>query len=1225
MRAHFTTFTDSVLLRACGFLEWLDARRLESGRPAPAPDGLGPGKVLAGRYRLESIVGEGGMGRVWLARDLREERQVALKVQRTDRQPGRRGAAPEAAGYELALRHEFYAMTRLKHPGTVSVLDHGLLPDGGRFVVMEVVRGHDLSELVRRGPLRLSQVYTVLIELAHVMGFIHSRLIVHCDIKSDNVRVTSKGAVKLMDFGLMHPLGTPAGGMLKGSPLYMAPEVLRGGVIDGRTDLYSLGVLAFEMLSGRLPFTGHTLPEIAAQHLSRPAPDVRTLRDVPEALAAIVRRLLAKEPRERHQDAGELIEELGCACGRNVSVQGYGARASYLHCAELVGRDVEKQRLDAVLRQTLERRGRSVFVAAAAGVGKTRLLQEMGLAVKLLGLPFALGHCRAEGQAPLEPLADALGQLAAHSPPESLARHGPLLQHLVRVEDPPAVPASAPTPDRSSVFEALHGWLKELAERQPFVLCLEDLHWADVAMLEHLNVIVRELAGTPAMVLGSFRTSEVDRLSLLFHTIDDGSVELIELAPFSREHTGTLVQAMLRGLDIRDAFLDRLHAATGGNAFFITETMRAFIEQGRLRLVAGRWVLEAPPETLALPRTVGEVVSQRLSALPSPLLALCQRLSPLGRALDMALVKEVAALEEVELFAALDELVERQLLERVERRFYFTHHTVCEGVYASMSEAQRQPAHLAIAEAAERLYPVQVELLAYHFMRGGDRPRAIRYLLLATEVTRSRRMMLRTVELLTQAADLIESGDYPHQLATLVRLWSDIVELGVTAHQPSCIRYADKLFALWRSRMDLEAGVRQFHARSQRLLARPGVLGRRRLARLWADRPLVPASRDALATAPRFLVYRSLQALACASTGDARQEEIVAQQYADNPAPGPFRATAYTGGAIRLLHLGRWKELEAGARDALAWFDEHLAKVGVMPRALHRHHAISIHFLILSQAMTGRPLDEDVWQRGLALCERHDLRDTHWFLLASPAARAAILGDPAAMHERYERLVEMNRKLGHPQMQESRLAVWVAPYWLQRGEERFSISLLRKMESLARRLSQDVWLGRYAAAFRALYAVEHQGRAEAERVLAAALERAREVPSFRLAAQLLCARSRLELVHHPGLSRQSAEQALELATAEPTASLWDELVARQALAEAVGGEAGEQMAHESVELARRWGHVLREALGLFTLARLLAPRDRARAAAALVEAEEKLKALRCQELLAKVEAFRFKA
>ncbi|HEY0096918.1 MAG TPA: serine/threonine-protein kinase, partial [Archangium sp.] len=223
---------------------------------------------VTGRYHIRELLGQGGMGRIWLAEDVQEQRRVALKEMQVP------AGLPQNKVEELVLmfRHEFFAMKRLQHPGTLKVFDCGMTGSGNRFITMEVVGGKDLSALARERALDTRALYRVLMQMAQVLSFIHSRLYVHCDIKANNVRITESGAVKLMDFGIMHQFGTPGTGRLRGTLQYLAPEWQRGASIDGRADLYSLGVMAFYLATRRLPFKGGNPTTLLADHLSRPPP-----------------------------------------------------------------------------------------------------------------------------------------------------------------------------------------------------------------------------------------------------------------------------------------------------------------------------------------------------------------------------------------------------------------------------------------------------------------------------------------------------------------------------------------------------------------------------------------------------------------------------------------------------------------------------------------------------------------------------------------------------------------------------------------------------------------------------------------------------------------------------------------------------------------------------------------------------------------------------------------
>ncbi|MGZ3461577.1 MAG: serine/threonine-protein kinase, partial [Archangium sp.] len=544
-----------------------------------------------------------------------EQRRVALKEMQVP------AGLPPNKVEELVLmfRHEFFAMKRLQHPGTLKVFDCGMTESGNRFITMEAVGGKDLSRLAREQGLDTATLYRVLIQMAQVLAFIHSRLYVHCDIKASNVRITEFGTVKLMDFGVMHQLGTPNHGRLKGTLEYLAPEWQRGASIDGRADLYSLGVMAFFLATRQLPFARGNPAALLAAHLSEPVPRPSSLCPVDPQLEEIILLLLAKDPRERFQDASELLEALCHASGEPLPEEPLAARASYLHVPEVVGREEDLQQLLGALQDAERGRSHAVLLGAPAGVGKSRLLQEFELRAKLAEIPFGVGQCRAEGLEPLAPIAQVLRVLVPRTPAELLARLGPLLGKLV-----PAL-ATGPAPvfrdagaEKMAVFGALTEWLQTLGRQSPFVLCLEDLHWADAASLEVLNVIIRALHRTHGMVVAAFRSNELNRLSFAFATVDEGLTSRLELAPLTAEHLDTLVQLVLPGLEVPEGFVVRLHAITGGNAFFATECLRMLVEQGALVRVGGRWSARGRLEECPLPGSIREAVLARLATLTEP-------------------------------------------------------------------------------------------------------------------------------------------------------------------------------------------------------------------------------------------------------------------------------------------------------------------------------------------------------------------------------------------------------------------------------------------------------------------------------------------------------------------------------------------------------------------------------------------------------------------------------
>ena len=268
-------------------------------------------RVVGDRYRLERLLGGGGMATVWGGRDLRLDRPVAIKV-----------LSGEALRQPMALERfdrEARAVGRLSHPNVVSVYDVGT-QDGQPYLVMELVEGPTVATLLADGPLPIADVLAMASQVCDGLATAHSAGIIHRDIKPANLIVTAGGVVKICDFGVARLLD-PSGSMnltgpatAWGSPNYMAPEQIDGGTIDRRTDLYALGCTMYAMLTGAPPFTGGGTLGVLHQHMTAPPESPRVRRsDVPSHVDALVCELLAKTPDERPPDARAVRARIGAA------------------------------------------------------------------------------------------------------------------------------------------------------------------------------------------------------------------------------------------------------------------------------------------------------------------------------------------------------------------------------------------------------------------------------------------------------------------------------------------------------------------------------------------------------------------------------------------------------------------------------------------------------------------------------------------------------------------------------------------------------------------------------------------------------------------------------------------------------------------------------------------------------------------------------------------------
>ena len=721
-----------------------------AGVGAQVSDASAPVAVGHGRYRIDGLIGEGARKRVYRAHDRRLDRPVALSLIKTD--------GLDEAGIARVGR-EARAMGRLgDHARIVTVYDVAEDDDGTPYIVSRYLPGGDLEALLCRSDERrlpLVDAVRVADQVAAALEHAHAHDVVHRDVKPGNVWLDADGSASLGDFGLAvtldrsHHTIEP---MIVGTAAYLAPEQAMGGALDTRSDLYGLGAVLYELVTGRPPFVGDDAVTLISQHLhtSPVAPSWHN-PDVPAQLEALILELLAKSPDDRPPDATAVRAALavtvatltgGAGAGGGEAVAVGANPLDRLAAGVFVGREAEVVALRRACDVALGGRGRLVLVAGEPGIGKTRTAEEITTYAGMQGAQVLWGRCyEGDGAPAYWPWVQVLRAFVHDRDPEDLrvelATGGAVIAQVVpelrdRLPDIGPAPALSPEQARFALFDAVHSFLKNAAQRQPLVLVLDDLHWADEPSLLLLRYLVSELAVGRILVIGTYRDVTLGRHHPLATTLAD-----------LHRHVVTQ-RVVLRGLSVDDvdryieialgrsplaSLVEAVHRETEGNPFFVSEVVRLLAAEGRLdEPNRARW-------SMTIPQSVREVIGRRLELLSTRCNKVLALAAVVGREFALEVLERVADQPLDDVLDALDEAVGAQLVEETGRpgHYRFSHALIRETLYDEVARSRRALVHRRIGVALEAIYagraPPLAEL-AHHFSKavsGGDVDKAVEY------------------------------------------------------------------------------------------------------------------------------------------------------------------------------------------------------------------------------------------------------------------------------------------------------------------------------------------------------------------------------------------------------------------------------------------------------------------------------------------------------------------
>lgn len=915
------------------------------------------GEVL-GAYEVVRPIARGGMATVFAVRDTRDPggplraMKVLLPLTHADEARTR-------------FRREFRALSRLQHPNVLQVFDWGLRGDRPWYT-MELIEGHDLREVgeewAHLSPEdRFLRVQSVLVQAARALAYIHDRGLVHRDITPGNIMVRPDGVVKLMDFGVVKDLGTDmtAVGEVVGTVAYISPEQISGDGLDARADLYSLGAVLYLLLTGKKPFTAHTLQGYLEKHLHE-TPKAPHLVEptVPPHLEEICLRLLEKDPSDRYASATHLLNVLGDIAGIDEVETRWPPRA--------VGRTLVKARLrDAIDDLATDKQGSAILLSGEVGQGKSRLLDMAEAYARRKGLRVARGRCRPHDR----PFGAFIGVYRDLSPEQA----------------PPALRATFEGDDDGVVRErypVISGFRDLILGRAPCVIVIDDLENADPATLELLEYVIRNtlaLAQQRVVFVLAEESPSDGETGVSRQIRAAGPVDRFPIGPLDAAEVEELVLSILPNSPASLTLAQRLHEESGGLPAFIADMLRGLLDEGRIVRDGQRYKLQAEAEDLSrsrlpMPASLRQALGDRLAPLSASALEIGRAVAFARRRLELDALVELIPFDEDAVMAGLDELVEAGIVEEQRsetgEQVELSHHRFRDVLLEALDPRERAARHQRLGEILERQHRYKpslvVEELAYHFEQAGLAPKAYAYL----QMTATRHL---TRSLFDEALGFLERALVMEATARPLMLLDDADRRLAEVH----FERGQALYALG-SVTDAEQALRTAESlakdvRDPRLLSRVAAeLGqqlRSRGANAEAERMLRVALQKAQEVGDASLRPLPLYALGAIlwTRGDLEEAErlwkdclATAQKVSDD------RATGFGYNGLGLLAICRGDSAEA--RRLLEQSAELFERLGMLaPLSIARVNLVELY------------LSTGILRKAMALADRtvEQARETH--------------------------------------------------------------------------------------------------------------------------------------------------------------------------------------------------------------------------------------------------------
>ena len=695
-------------------------------------------------FKIIKKLGEGGMGVVYKAEDIKLERPVAIKFL------PREIAAQDDVKQRFKI--EARAAAALNHPniGTIHQIEE---VDEKMFIVMEYVDGQELRQLVRmQGTIQIDDAINYAIQIAEGLQAAHKKGVIHRDIKGANIMLTENGQIKIMDFGLAKLSGQSQitkEGLSVGTMAYMSPEQAQGRTVDQRTDIWSFGVVFYEMLTGQVPFRGDyeqaILYSIINEELE-PIPDLQGGGD--QGLQQLVSKALAKDPEDRYREMEEVLIDLRAIIGATMS-KDFGRSVVlkessniFENIPTMVGRKVHEGLMGDVFDTAAQGQARLLCITGEPGIGKTTLTEDFLRTLcskKQLSL-IARGRCseRLAGTEAYLPLLEALESMMRNGLADQV---GPIMKRLAptwffRIAPPQSGDAldvqlaeDARAASQERLKRELFAFLHELSRRSPVVFFFDDVHWADISTVDLLSYLGTRGDDLKMLTIVTYRPSELLLSEHPFIGVKRelqgrGICEEIALDFLSQDDIAQYLDIEFPGHSFPSDLIDFVHARTEGNPLFLSNVLGYLQNEGAIIDQDG-WQLARSLTDIEddIPQSIRSMIARKIDQLEESDRRLLTTAAVQGAEFHAAVVADAMDTDEVDIEESLERLQQvHAFVRKVDEeelpdgsltlRYRFVHALYQNTLYESLTPARRTKMNAAVAASLARYYQDDITAVA---------------------------------------------------------------------------------------------------------------------------------------------------------------------------------------------------------------------------------------------------------------------------------------------------------------------------------------------------------------------------------------------------------------------------------------------------------------------------------------------------------------------------------